>query len=262
MSWRKFLVIPQLAWYGMRTPRGSQVEAWDRFWRRIDKTGRDGQVLWDAASRAELDQLQANLRAHADVSLPLVDVGCGNGRQSRELAALAPRVLGIDASQGAIDHARAESSSVANLTFRRADITTGGVGAELHRELGDANVFIRGVFHVLDHKGRLAAVQSLRNLLGTRGTLYLSETNIQSPLDHLEFQGATATTMPEPLRRAVAAGIRPPARFGAAEVRAYFPPDTWSTLTEGPALMHGVPLHAGRALEEIPSYMAILRGRT
>ena len=52
MSWRKFLVIPQLIYYGIRSPH-SQSAAWDRYWAAIDKTGPGGQVLWDAADRAE-----------------------------------------------------------------------------------------------------------------------------------------------------------------------------------------------------------------
>src|SRR3954463_14445117 len=113
MSWRKFLVIPQLAYYGARAPR-SQSQAGDRFWRGIPRSGLGGQVLWDAESRVELEQLWGRLREHADLSLPLVDVGCGNGRHGRELAAHVPRVLGLDGSEAAIARAREESKEVAN----------------------------------------------------------------------------------------------------------------------------------------------------
>jgi SAM-dependent methyltransferase len=225
----------------------------------VSRTGPDGHVLWDAASRAEIDDQVAVLRQHLDPALPLVDAGCGNGRFARELAAHAPRVIAFDGSESAIAHARREAADAANLEFRVADLTAPGLGDAIHRELGDANVHLRGVLPVLDRAGRLAAVANLRAMIGERGGIYLSETNIASPLDHLEFQGATATTMPEPLLRCIEAGIRPPDRFGDAELDAYFPRDRWARLVAADAIMHGVPLHPGRTIEEIPSYRAVLR---
>jgi len=195
MSWRKFLIIPQLMYYGLRAPR-RQSEAWDRFWTGIGNTGPDGEVLWDAASPAETDQVVARLRAHMDLSLPFVDLGCGNGRQSRLLGELSPKVLGLDGSARAVARAEQESTGAANVSYRVADITAPDLGAKIHAELGDANVHIRGVLHVLDGAGRRAAVRNLRAITGAKGGVYLAETNIASPLDHLEFQGATATSMP------------------------------------------------------------------
>lgn len=260
MSWRKFLMIPQLIYYGVGAPK-SQAAAWERYWGGIAITGPDGQVLWDADSPAELAKILDRIRGRLDPSLRLVDVGCGNGRFSRAFAVNAPAVLGLDASKSAIRRAREEARSQTNVSYRVIDITAPTQGALLHSEFGDVNVHIRGVLHVLDHQGRLRAIENLRAMLGKTGSIYLCETNIVSPLDHLEFQGATATTMPDPLRRCIEAGIRPPARFGAREVETYFPTETWRSLLAGPDVMHGVSLHAGRAVEDIPSYFAILQPR-
>src|SRR5262245_11756515 len=132
MSWRKFTVIPQLMWYGIRAPR-DQATAWDRFWGGIHKTGLDGQVLWDAASLVELDAVLGRVKSHFDASLPLVDVGCGNGRFTRALGAGSPKALGVDFSPHAIERARAESSGAANLSFQVLDISAEGAGDELVR---------------------------------------------------------------------------------------------------------------------------------
>jgi hypothetical protein len=136
----KYFLIPQLIWYGTRSPR-DQGLAWDRFWASIQRTGPDGEVLWDAASADELDRV----RAHA-----------------------------------------------------------------------------------------LA-------------------------LDQLVAQGATATSMPEPLRKCIAAGIKPPRHFGEPQLAALFPPAYWETLESGPMTMHGVPLTAKGEFEPIPSFYAIVR---
>jgi SAM-dependent methyltransferase len=189
--------------------------------------------------------------------LPIVDVGCGNGRFTRLLATVFPRALGVDFSPHAIERARAESSGASNISFQILDISEDGAGDQL---AGEANVFVRGVLHVLDPKRRETAVTNLRRALGTRGTLYFSETNIEgNPLDHLEFQGATATSMPDPLRRCIAAGIRPPSHFGDDERERFFGSSAWRTLESGNSVMHGIPLHEAGRIEDIPSYFAVVR---
>ena len=259
MRLRKLAVIPQLIYYTARAPRG-QAKAWDAYWRDVRRTGPDGQVLWDTGDARESDEVLAQLRAHADPALPIVDVGCGNGRFSRLFVKHFFRVLGGDVSAHAIARARQESAGVERVAFRELDISAPAAGASVRRELGsDANVFMRGVLHVLDPKKRATAVDNLATILGDKGTMYLSETNIDGdPLDHLVMQGATATSMPDPLRRCIAAGIRPPSRFGEAEVASYFPAPRWRVVASGPATMYTVPL-TGRDIEPIASYFAVIR---
>lgn len=262
MSIQKFLLLPQLIWYGVRAPR-SQSSAWDRYWSGIERTGPGGQVLWDAASREELDTALARVSAHMDRALPVVDLGCGNGRFARLLAGHFPKVVGVDVSPSAVTKAEAESRDVANVSFRVLDAAAPGAGRALADELGDANVFMRGVFHVFDAAQRANAVANLRAITGTRGAIYCAETNYTGdPLDQLVAQGATATTMPDPLRRCIAAGIRPPSHFGEAQLRAFFPDAQWETIESGPFTMHGVPLTARAGeFELIPSFYAVVRAR-
>lgn len=145
----KYLLIPQLVWYGVRSPR-DQGLAWDRFWAGIQRTGADGEVIWDAASTEELDRVRAHALEHMARDLPVVDIGCGNGRFSRLLAGSFPKVLGIDISAHAVRRAKEESGEVGNVTYRVLDASAAGAGRRLFEELGEANVFMRGVFHVFD----------------------------------------------------------------------------------------------------------------
>src|SRR5437868_3324124 len=187
MSWRKFLLIPQLTWYGLRAPR-DQEKAWDRFWGHVRRTGLEGDVLWDAASEAEQRLILERVLAHLDRSLPVVDMGCGNGRYSRVLARHFPRVLGIDASSRAIERARTESAGdgPANLSFQVMDGSAPGVGRQIRDALGEANVFVRGVLHVLAPAARDAMAASFTEVLGGRGALYLVESYIgYDPVVHL-----------------------------------------------------------------------------
>ena len=259
MSARKYLLIPQLLWYGLRAPR-AQSAAWNRFWSSIERTGPDGQVLWDAASREELDGVLARVDAHMDRTLPLVDLGCGNGRYARALASRFPRVVGVDVSPSAVARAQEESRGTATVSFRTLDVAAPGAVRALAQELGEANVFMRGVFHVFDASQRATAVANLRELVGTRGVIYCAETNYTGdPLDQLVAQGATPTGMPDPLRRCIAAGIRPPSHFGEAQLREFFPASSWEVLEHGPVTMHGLPLTSGAGtFEVIPSFYALV----
>jgi SAM-dependent methyltransferase len=259
VSKRKYLLLPQVIRLSLRAPR-DQRQAWERYWSEIGSTGPHGQVFWDAGVRDELDAAIGRLRVHADMSLPLVDLGCGNGRQARTLAAYAPRVVGLDASESAVHRARQESEDVPNAEFRVADVTDPDLGIELNTELGDANVHIRGLLHLVDAAHRPAVVATIRRIVGERGVVHLSETDRDADaLETLEIYGATPRSMPDAIRRLVAAGVRPPSHFGAGERAAYFPDEEWEVLACGPTTMYGVPLTERGALQTIPSYFAVLR---
>ena len=265
MSLRKFLLVPQVALSAARAPR-DQRRAWDTFWAGVRATGSDGEVFWDVGDPTETDATAGHLRRHADVRLPLVDLGCGNGRQARALTAVAPRVLGLDRSAAAVEHARQESDGSADgtaddrVTFRVGDAADPAVGEAVHAELGDVNVHVRGVLHVVDPPDRPRVVRTIAALLGEHGTAYVCETDAATDgLGYLLAQGATPVSMPAPLRRLVSAGLRPPSHFGRDEVATYFPADRFEVLAQGPCSLLGVPLHPGGPLNRIPGYFAVLR---
>ena len=259
MPLRKYLLLPQVIRLSLLAPR-DQRQAWERYWAEIGSTGAGGQVLWDADVRAELDATVGRLRVHGDLSLPIVDLGCGNGRQARTLAAYAPRVVGLDAAESAVRRAADESEDVPNAEFRVADAAEPGLGESLHAELGDANVHLRGVLHVVDDAHRPAVVENIAALLGDRGVVHLCETDVRADaLEFLQVQGATPTSMPDVVRRLVVAGVRPPSSFGVGELGKYFPDDVWCVLASGTTTLHCVPLTEGGNLQQIPGYFVVLR---
>ena len=261
MSWQKFLLIPRLAWHGVRAPSDA-AKAWERYWGGIQRTGADGDVLWDAGSEAELSQSLQRVLSHMDRTLPILDVGCGNGRHTRALAPHFPAAHGLDLSSRAIEKAREESRDVSNISYRVLDASQPGVGRQLAEELGEVNAYVRGVFHILDPEHRLGMVRNLRELLGRRGVLFLLETAHEgSPLDYLQSLGATATSIPAPLRRCIASGVRPPEAFDERMFRKYFPEGEWETLACGKTVIHGVPMSSRDQLEQIPGFFALVRSR-
>jgi SAM-dependent methyltransferase len=144
---------------------------WEQWWRALD--GTPGEIVWDA----DASDLGADLNDFApsfDERLPVVDFGCGDGRQTRFLARHFPTVLGVDFSEAAIARARA-CENPANASYRLLDARDSDAAARLRAELGDANVYVRGVLQALPPTVRPDAVDSIARLLGRLGTLFAKE---------------------------------------------------------------------------------------
>lgn len=261
MSWQKFLLVPRLMWHGLRGP-GDAAKAWENYWSSIQRTGADGDVLWDAGSEAELSRSLGQVLSHMERTLPVIDIGCGNGRHSRALAAHFASVVGLDLSSTAVEKARQESKGLTNVSYEVLDASAPSAGQVLAQRFGECNAYVRGVFHVLSPQHRRRMVENLRTLLGLRGVLFLLETaHHGSPLDYLESLGATATSIPEPLKLCIQSGVRAPVSFNERVFREYFPATGWETLECGSTVIHGVPMSRRGELEQIPGFYALVRPR-
>ena len=228
----------------------------------VSSTGEHGDILWDTESATEAGRYLEELRRHCDLTLPIVDAGCGNGRFARLLAGVFPFTLGVDLAPHAITRANDESRGIPNLAFRVVDLTAPMAGSRLATELGEANVLVRGVFHTLDRSDRQVMAENLRDVLGARGTLLLAETDFPgSILEYLLHLGATPTSLPKPLERAIRTGIPRPAHFGSAELAECFPADEWDVLVNERTLIETVPLRTSDEPETLPGWLAVLRTR-
>jgi SAM-dependent methyltransferase len=148
-------------------------EAWEGFWR--EAPGEQGSVLWDAepvlTAGVHVALFEPLLVDH---TLPMVDLGCGNGTQARFLADRFPRVVGSDLSVAAVDHAR-RADPAGQVAYRVLDATDKDDVRALHAELGDVNVYMRGVLHQTDPDDRQALVDGIAALVGERGRAFLVE---------------------------------------------------------------------------------------
>jgi SAM-dependent methyltransferase len=257
--WDSLVLLPTLAKLSSRVPKNPHT-AWERYWAGISHTGRGGQVLWDAGAASEQERYEEQIRAQLDPALPVIDVGCGNGTFTRWLAGMFPEAIGVDVSGSAVARAGAESGDVPNARFLAVDATADGAAGLLREAAGgDANVFLRGVLHVLDpaEQARLAA--NLHALVGRRGRVFPAETNFQgNRFQYVAHLGADRRGIPGPLRRAIE-GLPMPGHFGRRECRRVFDPAAWELLAEGPAVIEAVPMKSSGSTERIPGYFAALR---
>ncbi len=113
-------------------------------------------------------------RAGVGPGLHCLDVGCGGGDVSRDVARLvgpSGSVVGIDVDPTKVDLARAESGEVAKLEFRVADITGG---------LGDSAYDVVYARFVLTHlRDPAAAVAHMYDALRPAGRLIVEDVDFR-----------------------------------------------------------------------------------
>ena len=202
-----------------------EFEVWERWWNSID--GVPGEIVWDAA--------ESDLRADLDVfanafapDLPVVDLGCGDGRQTRFLARHFDTVLGIDISPAAIERARA-AENPPNVSYRVLDARFPEAAGRLHAELGDANVYVRGVLQALPTADRPDAIRSITALVGATGTLFAKELPPQAGAYFAE-QVQRHGIWPE-LERVMR--LIPPGQVTEQELASLFSPDRFEVIGTG-----------------------------
>jgi SAM-dependent methyltransferase len=148
-------------------------EAWEGFWREAPDG--PGEVFWDAGPERTAAVHLALFEPHLTTpDLPLVDLGCGNGTQTRYLADRFSRVIGVDLSTAAVDLAR-RADPDGRAAYRALDAADGTQAEALHAGLGDANVYVRGVLHQCEPDDRQRFADTVATLLGERGRVCLVE---------------------------------------------------------------------------------------
>ncbi|MGW4031488.1 class I SAM-dependent methyltransferase [Streptomyces sp. NPDC004838] len=157
-------------------------DAWEGFWG--EASGRPGEVFWDAEPALTAGLHLALYEPLVDApSLTLLDLGCGNGTQTRFLADRFPKVMGVDLSAAAIElaadqekaSARRGNAPSGEIRFRQLDAVDPDAVARLHEELGDCNVYMRGVLHQSDTKDRQPLADTIAALVGERGCAFVVE---------------------------------------------------------------------------------------
>ncbi|MBL1115182.1 class I SAM-dependent methyltransferase [Streptomyces sp. 110] len=180
-------------------------QAWESYWRETSDV--PGDAIWDVDPSLGAAPHLDLLAPHADTSLPIVDLGCGNGTQTRYLAARFGRTLGVDLSQAAVEHARrADPAGAAE--YRRLSLTDTAAVADLARRLDDANVYMRAVIHQSDAADRRPVAEAVATLLGRRGRGFVAELTEESKAVLAKLAGSPGGPPPK-LRRVLDHGLRP-----------------------------------------------------
>jgi SAM-dependent methyltransferase len=254
-------LLSHVLYFRLKYGNPGEVERhWENYWRSIERTGRDGQVLWDSEPESASAEDLCRFQPHMERTLPLLDLGCGNGRQTRFLARHFPRVIGTDVAPSAIAKARLETDAASGIEYRLLDALKPGQAQAFHDEIGDVNVYMRGVMHVIQRQDRKRFAESLAILLGERGTLYQIELSLRAFDYFRTLPGNSPSGLPRPVHDVLRTGATSVGFDPEDRPRVY--PDTgWQILAQGDdvtiktvVLPHGEP---GR----VPANYLVLRRR-
>ncbi|SEU19351.1 class I SAM-dependent methyltransferase [Stigmatella erecta] len=253
----------------MSRPAHAQGE-WETYWKETASLAThpetDSSSIWEVeaaqAAAKDLERFQPFLKPE----LPLVDLGCGSGIQTRFLAQHFPRVIGVDVSPSAVALA-ARNNPHPSLQYRVLDVFDAQAVQAFRAEHGDLHIYMRTLLHLVQPASRAAFAEALGTLLGQRGVLYLFEL------------GATAgeyfqawihrNGMPVSLQRVLKTGIQP-GTVTREHVLAMFPPGRFTVLADGEMTSAPMPvrvMHPGSSPALAPEawappgYFMVLRPR-
>ncbi|WP_327352803.1 class I SAM-dependent methyltransferase [Streptomyces sp. NBC_01304] len=238
----------------MRTDTPQYGDSWDTYWSATEEQQETS--LWDAPAELASAVDLPRFAAHLDRDKVLIDLGCGNGTQTRYLAQHFGHVIGADVSPAAIKAATAADPDTSYMVLDLFD--TPAVEA-LHERLGDANIYMRTVLHQILPEHRPAFARSLRTLLGTTGVLAfveLAPTAEQYLHDLVERHGP-----PPGLTRVLSTGVRPGSVDGP-EALALLGSDAFTVLAEGDSLVHTTFTLPNGQRAQVPAYFMALRHTT
>jgi hypothetical protein len=137
------------------------------------------------------------------------------------------------------------------------DVSTPQQAERLGHELGDVNVYVRGVLQALEPLARPQAVESIAVLLGDRGTLFAKEL---PPLASGYFAEPVQRhgLWPE-LERVMQ--LIPPGQITQQELATLFSPDRFDVIDAGAGLIHTrTRLPDGDSIR-VPAIYALIRPR-
>ncbi|MBJ7904042.1 methyltransferase domain-containing protein [Streptomyces sp. DSM 110735] len=150
---------------------------WESYWEETPDEG--GSAIWDADPSLSAGPHSELLLPHADSDRVIVDLGCGNGTQTRYLATRFARAVGVDLSHAAVDHARRAAKDNA-VEFEQLDLTDAEAVRDLHARLGDSNVYMRAVIHQSEPEARPAVAAAVAELIGSAGRAFVVELTSES----------------------------------------------------------------------------------
>jgi len=231
------------------------LTSWERFWSTL--SGTPGEIFWDADPAHAAQQDLALFQGSIDPQLPLIDLGCGNGTQTRFLADHFARVIGTEISPAAVDIARTKNAAP-NVSYRVLDVLSPDDAQVLHQEIGDANVYMRTVLHQLSPTDHATAIQSIERLIGMKGILYLIE--LSSAAEPYFAQLIKQYGPPPGLARVLQHEITP-GMLNENNLEALFPPNRFTLLRTGKSHIQTVHTLPTGEVVRVPAFYAILRQR-
>lgn len=237
------------------TTANRYLTSWENYWSTLN--GTPGEIFWDADPAHAAQQDLGLFQGYADPQLPLIDLGCGNGTQTRFLADHFSKVIGTEISPAAVKIAQTKNGAP-NVSYRVLDVLSPDDAQALHEEIGDANLYMRTVLHQLSPADHATAIQSIERLLGANGILYMIE--LSSAAERYFAQLIEQHGPPPGLARVFQHGITP-GMLNENDLTMLFPPDRFTVCSTSQCQIHTVHTLLTGEVVKVPAFYAVLRQR-
>ena len=237
------------------TSANRSLASWEGFWSTL--SGASGEIFWDADPAHAAQQDLVLFQGYTNPRLPMIDLGCGNGTQTRFLADHFAKVIGTEISPTAVEISQTNNAAP-NISYRILDVLCPPDAQTLNEEIGDANVYMRTVLHQLSPADHATAIQSIELLLGMKGILYLIE--LSSGAEPYFAQLITQYGPPPGLARVFQHDITP-GMLNENDLEVLFPPSRFTLLRTGKSRIHTVHTLPTGEVAKVPAFYAILRRR-
>lgn len=187
-------------------------------------------ALWDVEPSASVGMDYERFAVHMDRDVPILDIGCGTGAPTVWLGRKFSKAIGVDAAPSAIAIAKATFPGGA-VDFRCLDLAKTSACRMLHEELGDLNLYMRGVLHQIKDEDKPEFLENLSTLMGERGTLYFIE--VASDIRRY-FQEASPHfhRLPKAVQAVFISNL-PPEGVSMEDIPSLFPERQFSVLESG-----------------------------
>ncbi|WP_129305736.1 class I SAM-dependent methyltransferase [Streptomyces sp. L2] len=210
--------------------------AWESYW--SETSDAPGEAIWDADPSLTSQPHSELFLPYADTSRTIVDLGCGNGTQTRYLATRFAKAVGVDLTHAAVEHARRAANGT-GVEFQQLDLTDIDAVRALHTRLGDSHVYMRAVIHQSEPAARSRVAAAVAEIIGAEGRAFVVE--LTSGSREVLQRAAADPGGPGPkLRRVFHHGLKPadasddeiPALLGEAGLTVLASGDTALAQTE------------------------------
>ncbi|MFD5794343.1 class I SAM-dependent methyltransferase [Streptomyces diastatochromogenes] len=230
--------------------------AWESYWRETSDA--TGEAIWDSDPSLTAEPHSELLLPHADTARTIVDLGCGNGTQTRYLATRFARAVGVDLSPAAIEHAR-RAGHGDTVEFQQLDLTDTDAVRALHERLGDSNVYMRAVIHQSEPDARVAVAAAVAEIIGTEGRAFVVE--LTSGSRDVLKRAATGPDGPPPkLLRVFHHGLKP-ADAEDEEIPELLGEAGLKVLASGETTLPQTEYHADGTRIDLPARWFVLAGK-
>lgn len=163
---------------------------WEAFYQGKSEGKNPNGPLWDVGTEDSVALDWPMFQKFADLDLPILDVGCGYGKEAVWFSKHFQQVFASDVSLTAVNRAR-KACDQEGVEFFVSDWSEPDEGEKLRQAHGAMNVYIRAVLHQMKDVDRLTAMRNISSCLaGSNAVCFITEVAPDAQVHFEEITGS------------------------------------------------------------------------